>query len=64
MNVNSLTDWIIEARKALTAGNIGKLKELKRISESWMQPEDETEAQVSMIDALIKTLEILEDCDE
>ena len=57
MNINTVNDWMTKLAQAIIEYNDEMLEELEGISRGWLQPQDELEAQMDLIEAAWEAIE-------
>jgi hypothetical protein len=57
--IQTHADWLVAVTEAFKDGDDSALYELKAKAEGWLQPANETEAQVGLIAILLEALEAL-----
>jgi len=60
MRVTNTNELMVQAAAALTMVDVDTLERLKREVQDWLQADEELQAQVAMLDAMIETAEELE----
>ena len=57
MNINTVNDWMTKLAQAIIEYNDEMLEELEGISRGWLQPQDELNAQMDLIEAAWEAIE-------
>jgi len=55
--VNNINDWMNELAEALREGDYDKVVKLQDISYQWIQPREETGAQMNLTEAVLDALD-------
>ena len=61
MNVNTTSDLMQAAADALTARDTEALENLQNVARGWMQAEEESSAQLAMLEAMLEAAYLLEE---
>mgnify|MGYP001212126683 CR=1 FL=1 len=64
IEINYTRELLTVAAKALRDRDVETLEKLTRIVEGWVQPEEETEAQLDLLNAMLEAAHDLNDYEE
>jgi len=58
MDINTTTDWMVALAKAATGGPDDDIFRLEQIARGWVQPQEETNAQLALIEAILELRDV------